>query len=432
MSKIVENDRNLLKDALMEYNAIKEEAIKVAKDRLAKSMPDVIEKFLKEELENHNMKDEGIISTESSMTKPEGSSVMETMKGDVSESEDLEDDMEDEEEYDNDKLTAEAIKEALAELEDMDLGDDMKEEDEFEIDMEEEDEFEIDMEDDMKKEGMYEEDDQYLDEHDLNLELDFDENGLNISGNANGDEFDFEEEFDGEDMDDFEDESEGEFEDEMDDESEDDFDMEDEMESDEEDVDLDSLEDEEEVEALPKNEAKVRTFAHKRTQAGKLGSSKSDQKFLRPAVRQESVYKKDIDKLIKENNDLKSINLEFKDALKKYKTQLYEMAVFNANLSHVNNLFVEHTTTVDEKKQILNKFKSVATIEESKSVYNKFVSTLNESKKTKKTIEERVEKPSVGGDSGSQKLNESLNVQNEPDSVKAIKKMMKYIETKRK
>jgi len=395
----------------------------------------------------------------------------------------------------------------LAELEEMDLGDDMKEgiyeEDKdmvFELDMEDED-----MED--------------LDEHDLNLELDFDEDGLNISGNADGNEFDFMSNDESEDeMDDFEDESEGEEGmDDFEDESDEEFEIEDEekaeasplkkegkfsikeglsqngltkiknlcdkigcretavklidialspisssdlgdtvifadgldtieelLESGEyeeafkhaKEVAEEMLEDEGFGEMFeneePQNEAKVRTFAHKRTQAGKLGSSKSDQKFLRPAVRQESVYKKDIDKLIKENNDLKSINLEFKDALKKYKTQLYEMAVFNANLSHVNNLFVEHTTTVDEKKQILNKFKSVATIEESKSVYNKFVSTLNESKKTKKTIEERVEKPSVGGDSGSQRLNESLSTQNEPDSVKAIKKMMKYIETKRK
>lgn len=398
MSKIVENDRNLLKDALAEYNAIKEEAIMIAKDRLAKSMPDVIEKFLKEELEKSM--EEGIISTEESMIKPQGSSVMETMKDTVSESEDMEDEEHSEEEdKDDEELTAEAIKEALAELE----------------------------------EGMYEEEEldvEKLDEHDLELELKFDDEGLHISGDAAGDEIDFEDEFEVEMDDESEEESD---EDEIEIDMEDESDDEDEMESEDEgEFNPEDLEDEEESDDELEEGKGPRSFAHKRTQAGKLGSSKYDQKFLRPAVRQESALKKDIDKLIKENEELRSINLEFKDALKKYKTQLYEMAVFNANLSHVNNLFVEHTTTVNEKKEILNKFKSVATIEESKSVYNQFVSTLNESKKAKKTIEEMVEKPSVGGDSGSQKLNESLQSNKEDENIKAIKKMMKYIETRKK
>lgn len=403
MSKIVENDRNLLKDALAEYNAIKEEAIKVAKNRLAESMPDVIEKFLKEELENHM--EEGILSTEDGMTKPQESSVMDTMKkvdspSPVSESDDIMEELEDElekdhieeeveEDVNDDELTAEAIAEALAELEGM-------------------------------NEGMDEEDEEMpLDEHDLELNLSFDDEGLHITGDADGDEIDFEDEFEVE----FDDEDE--MSDEMEPEDEEKMEPEDEEEYN---LDLDSLEDEEEVE-----EGLSHVITHQNAkQAGSenhVNHGKAER--LRPAM-QESALKKDIEKLIKENEELKSINLEFKDALKKYKTQLYEMAVFNANLSHVNNLFVEHTTTVDEKKDILNKFKSVATIEESKSVYNQFVSTLNESKKTKKTIEEMVEKPSVNSDSGLQKINESIESQKESDSVKAIKKMMKYIETRKK
>lgn len=404
MSKIVENDRNLLKDALAEYNAIKEEAIKVAKNRLAESMPDVIEKFLKEELENHM--EEGILSTEDGMTKPQESSAMDTMKdvdspSPVSESDDIMEELEDELEKDHieeeveddvndDELTAEAIEEALAELEGM--GDELEEEE------------------------------MPLDEHDLELKLTFDDEGLHITGDADGDEVDFEDEFEVE----FDDEDEMSDEIDMEDDSE--VEMSDDSEEMGDELDLDSLEDEEEVE-----EGLSHVITHQNAkQAGSenhVNHGKAER--LRPAM-QESVLKKDIEKLLKENEELKSINLEFKDALKKYKTQLYEMAVFNANLSHVNNLFVEHTTTVDEKKDILNKFKSVGTIEESKSVYNQFVSTLNESKKTKKTIEEMVEKPSTNGDSGSQKLNESIESLNESDSVKAIKKMMKYIETRKK
>lgn len=402
MSKIVENDRNLLKDALAEYNAIKEEAIIVAKNRLAKSMPDVIEKFLKEELENGlKMKEESILNQEGGINAENGSQIDHMKTGDsgskstMGESEEMEDEDMDEEEDMDGELTAEAIKEALAELE----------------------------------EGMYEEEEdmEHLDEHDLELELKFDDEGLHISGDAAGDEIDFEDEFEVEMDDESEEESD---EDEIEIDMEDESDDEDEMESEDEDeFNPEDLEDEEEVE-----EGLSHVISHQN--ARQVGSENNlnygKAERLRPAVRQESALKKDIDKLIKENNELRSINLEFKDALKKYKTQLYEMAVFNANLSHVNNLFVEHTTTVNEKKEILNKFKSVATIEESKSVYNQFVSTLNESKKAKKTIEEMVQKPSTGGDSGSQKLNESLQSNKEDDNIKAIKKMMKYIETRKK
>lgn len=398
MSKIVENDRNLLKDALAEYNAIKEEAIKVAKNRLAESMPDVIEKFLKEELEKSM--EEGVISTDDTMIGDQESSVMETMKDvdspEISESEESEEEKdhieeEVEEDVNDDELTEEAIAEALAELEGM--GDQMEEEE------------------------------MPLDEHDLELKLTFDDEGLHITGDADGDEVDFEDEFeiemDDEEGVDMEDDSEVE----MSDDSE--MDMGDET---EDEIDFDSLEDEEEVE---EGLSHVITHQNAKQVGSENNVNKGKAERLRPAM-QESKLKKDIEKLIKENEELKSINVEFKDALKKYKTQLYEMAVFNANLSHVNNLFVEHTTTVDEKKDILNKFKSVSTIEESKSVYNQFISTLNESKKTKKTIEEMVEKPSTNGDSGSQKLNESMESLNESDSVKAIKKMMKYIETRKK
>jgi hypothetical protein len=409
MSKIVENDRNLLKDALAEYNAIKEEAIIVAKNRLAKSMPDVIEKFLKEELEKGlEMKEESMLNQEGGINAENGSQIDHMKNGDSgsktigeSEEDDMElteeDDMEDDEE-----LTEYAIKEALAELE----------------------------------EGMYEEEEdvENLDEHDLELELDFNDKGLSIKGVSDGEDFDFE---DMESDEEFEDEYElvddesndVDMEDEIEVDMEDESDDEDEMES-EDDLDLDSLEDEEEDEIEDvKKEGLSHVISHQN--ARQVGSEGNLNYGKAERLRQESALKKDINKLIKENEELRSINLEFKDALKKYKTQLYEMAVFNANLSHVNNLFVEHTTTVNEKKEILNKFKSVATIEESKSVYNQFVSTLNESKKAKKTIEEMVQKPSVGGDSGSQKLNESLQSK-EDDNIKAIKKMMKYIETRKK
>jgi hypothetical protein len=413
MSKIVENDRNLLKDALVEYNAIKEEAIRVAKDRLAKTMPDVIENFLKEEMEKAMMDEAGIISTDETMIDDQESSVMETMKdvdsplgeGDEHDHEDhMEKDMENEEEMSDldDVLTAEAIEEALKELDEMKM------------------------------------DEEELDEHNISFEVEFDEDSLNIS-NVKSDEKDFDDvefELDLEDDDmemsdeeEMEDDSEIELEvsdDEVEMEDESEEDLEEEM--DLEDIDLDSLEDEEEVE-----ESLSHVITHQNAkQAGSHNHvNYQKEKNLRPGVKAESKLKVDLNKVLKENEELRQINLEFKDALNKYKTQLYEMAVFNANLSHVNNLFVEHTTSTDEKKEILSKYKSVSTIEESKKLYSEFANKLNESKSSKKTIEEMVN-DSRNGDSGSQKLNESISQPSANDGIKAIKYMMNYIENKRK
>jgi hypothetical protein len=410
MSKIVENDRNLLKDALVEYNAIKEEAIKVAKDRLAKTMPDVIENFLKEEMEKAMMDEAGIISTDETMIDDQESSVMETMKdvdspvaeGDEHDKEDhMEEDMEIEEEMSDmdDDLTAEAIAEALKELD-----------------------------------GLEEEMD--LDEHNISFEVDFDEDSFEIKNiEADGEELDdiefeldLEDEIDSEEEVEMSDDEDVELEiiddEKMEDESEDE-DLEEDI--DLEDIDLDSLEDEEVEEGL----SHVITHQNAKQAGSENHVNYQKEKNLRPGVKAESKLKADLDKVLKENEELRQINLEFKDALSKYKTQLYEMAVFNANLSHVNNLFVEHTTTVDEKKEILSKYKSVSTIEESKNLYNEFANKLNESKSNKKTIEEMVT-DSRNGDSGSQKLNESISQPSPNDGIKAIKYMMNYIENKRK
>lgn len=406
MSKIVEKDQNLLKDALMEYNAIKEEAIRVAKDRLAKSMPDVIENFLKEELEKSM--EEGIISTDETMIDDQESSVMETMKdvdSPVSESEDESDEdekehLEEESDVEDDELTAKAIEEALRELEGMDDEDEMSEDEEIEIedDLEEDASFSFDLEDDKLTISDIESHGKEFDDIEFELELD-DEEGM-------GDEMESEE---GDEL-----------------ELSDDMDSEEEVEDSE--IDFDSLGDEEEVE---EGLSHVMTHQNAKQVGSENNVNYGKKERLRPAM-QESKLKKDIEKLIKENEELKSINVEFKEALKKYKTQLYEMAVFNANLSHVNNLFVEHTTTVDEKKEILNKFKSVSTIEESKKVYSGFVNTLNESKKSKKTIEEMVQKPTNGASSTSERLTESLNKGNHDDAIKAIKQRMMYLENRSK
>ena len=101
---------------------------------------------------------------------------------------------------------------------------------------------------------------------------------------------------------------------------------------------------------------------------------------------------------MKEYKELKSKNGEYKEALKLFKSKINEVALFNQNLAHVTKLFTEHSTTKQEKINILRRFDSVETLKESKTLYK----TLKEDfdgKETvvKESVESKVQKsPSKG------------------------------------
>ena len=66
---------------------------------------------------------------------------------------------------------------------------------------------------------------------------------------------------------------------------------------------------------------------------------------------------------------LRKQNGEYKKALVLFKEKLNEVAVFNANLAYATRLFTEHSTTRQEKLNILKRFDSVTSLTESKSTY---------------------------------------------------------------
>ena len=74
--------------------------------------------------------------------------------------------------------------------------------------------------------------------------------------------------------------------------------------------------------------------------------------------------------LNEEIETLKKQNGEYKKALVLFKDKLNEVAVFNANLAYATRLFTEHSTTKQEKMNILKRFDSVSTLNESKGLYN--------------------------------------------------------------
>ena len=71
----------------------------------------------------------------------------------------------------------------------------------------------------------------------------------------------------------------------------------------------------------------------------------------------------------KEIQQLREKNEEYRKALNIFKEKLNEVAVFNSNLAYATRLFTEHTTTKQEKINILRRFDSVETLKESKGLY---------------------------------------------------------------
>jgi len=79
--------------------------------------------------------------------------------------------------------------------------------------------------------------------------------------------------------------------------------------------------------------------------------------------------------LYKESEDAKELqilrekNEEYRKALNVFRQKLNEVAVFNSNLAYATRLFTEHTTSKQEKINILRRFDSIESIKESKNLY---------------------------------------------------------------
>jgi hypothetical protein len=117
---------------------------------------------------------------------------------------------------------------------------------------------------------------------------------------------------------------------------------------------------------------------------------------------------------------LRKQNGEYRKALILFKDKLNEVAVFNANLAYATRLFTEHSTTKQEKLNILQRFDSISTITESKNLYASIKGELE----TKKPISESaVEKiASTPTSSSTEMLSESKAYEN--PQFKRMKELM--------
>ena len=134
-------------------------------------------------------------------------------------------------------------------------------------------------------------------------------------------------------------------------------------------------------------------------------------------------------KLLSEAAQLKNENEEFRMALKKFRSMLVETVVFNSNLSYVTKLFMEHSTTKDEKKKIIQRFdEEVTNLKESKRLYKTIVNELGTRKPMNESVESKIIKEVTT--STSKQLNEA-NAYVDP-STQRIKDLIKRVENKDK
>jgi hypothetical protein len=125
-----------------------------------------------------------------------------------------------------------------------------------------------------------------------------------------------------------------------------------------------------------------------------------------------------------EVENLKKQNAEYKKALILFKEKLNEVAVFNANLAYATRLFTEHSTTKQEKLNILKRFDSVSTMNESKNLFSTIKSELGTKTTVTETVAEKISNTPTTS-SSTDVLSESKAYENPQFS--RIKEMMRKI-----
>lgn len=451
------NKKSILTEALTDYNEIMEAANLSAKNKLAEEFPEKFNQFLNEEKKKNkiakesdkdsakkikesvitdktNLNDESDMKNQAKETKEVANKnvvvdkTKKTLKEEFESNETMGDHSEFEEEGLNEFLTLDEIEAEIAKFSQGDEGEETDEETGEELDFPHDEETETPEEEEGEstEEEMLEKLVQLRDE--LNSVIDG-LGGEGTGGEELGDEFSLDGEETGEEMG-------NEFGDETDVEIPDD----------EEINELLNQDSENEIE-----EAHGLSYSHRHSVAGRhlpdaahLSKAELDQA---PMQMQEA--NKRIKSLINENKELtKKVNtykakteeinetvIKFKEAIGKYRKQLTEMAVFNTNIAHVNNILVNESLalTQEDKLRVINEFKSIGTITESQSKYK---SILSEMTGTKKNITESVEDKlnTVINPSSKNKLDEVIEktAYKNNEHIDKIKKLINYVERKNK
>ena len=142
---------------------------------------------------------------------------------------------------------------------------------------------------------------------------------------------------------------------------------------------------------------KVETKEASRT----LGSGSNFRKGGLPKPKAHSKFNANIDESVdtQELNLLREKNEEYRKALNIFRNKLNEVAIFNSNLAYATRLFTEHSTSKQEKVNILKRFDGVETLKESKNLYKVIKDELSNTKtqQVNESVERTIQKsPSTG------------------------------------
>lgn len=158
------------------------------------------------------------------------------------------------------------------------------------------------------------------------------------------------------------------------------------------------------------------------------------EKKVKSLINENKNLTKQLNEAKAKTNEINETVNKFKVAVNKYRQQLTEMAVFNTNIAHVNNILVNESLalTQEDKLRVINEFKSVATITESQ---NKYKSILSEMTSSKKNITESVEEKitTVIEASSKHKLDEVIEktAYKNNEHIDKIKKLINYVERRK-
>ena len=138
-----------------------------------------------------------------------------------------------------------------------------------------------------------------------------------------------------------------------------------------------------------KEETKEAVRTNSYTRANKVGNRKGSNQNLN---REEIRVRPNTRRVNEEVEMLRERNEEYKKALDVFRTKLNEVAIFNSNLAYATRLFTEHSTTKQEKINILRRFDEVESLKESKNLYRTMKGELTNTTSNEKTITESIEK----------------------------------------
>ncbi|MFW6225723.1 MAG: hypothetical protein ACOC3V_02035, partial [bacterium] len=161
---------------------------------------------------------------------------------------------------------------------------------------------------------------------------------------------------------------------------------------------------------------------------------REDEKKMKALIEENKKITKKLNESNKYKKSVSSLIEDYKTALNKYRSQLKEMAIFNSNLAHVNNLLVneELALTQNDKVKIINEFKKIQTITESQNKYKELV---NEMKTSKKPITENIEnKVNTSIQPSSKKMSDvkENTIYENNEHINKMKRLIEYVEDRGK